>query len=475
MGVTSNAVRRLTERGNVALPLCRIRLDFPNNDVRRATDVVFDLSLGPEPRGSISIAASDIGIPLRYSEARALRTCNYRLPEILTSFIGQALPADRPLYLAFDSPYGYLPAVPWETLATPVLGRPVLRLGTVAVRPMLREQVMDIAYCCSLPESSCISSAVLATEFLKQVPTEFAQAARFHVFTHRRAAALLDDRVRAIGLSDNVAIYSPTQATICAFAQDTECDLPDVARIQNPWLLWMRDALQNVSVDVVHFACMGYLGRSRAGLRLADVPADRGEIRCSEIVAPRELAMFLQQVGAWAIAFSSPQFNTCDLGLRMLFHEISGLIAGPAAVHDIAADVDKAAVGMLYRYMLAPQSSPTPVSPALALATNPGWLGAVNQQWDDRMEHFVREYTLFGRAENATSPSPAPAAPSWVTSQQRILEKSVAELAAAPQSPTEQAREDGILEALKFTTSLLAQHAAQKAQDDGTPSGDATP
>lgn len=476
MGVISNVVRQVREGRGTPLALCRMRLDFAGNDARRATNVVFDLSLGNDAVSSVTVSAVDIGVPVRYSEARLMRDPVYRFPEKLLHAVRLGLPAEQPLYLVFDSPYGYLPAVPWEKLATPALGRPILRLGATAVRPVLREQTMDVAYCCSLPANSGISPAVVVTEFIRQLPRELPRQARLHVFTHRNLTGLLERKINSLGLSQAVMVYTPPEVTVCPVAggSDTLSDMPDVSQIQNPWLLWMRDVLQRISIDGVHFVCMGYLGRSKSGLRLSETPMQSNEYRCAEIVSTRELAMFLQQVGAWAVAFSSPPFNSSDLGLRMLFHEISGMVAGPTAMHDIAADSNANALGMLYRYVFSPQSAAVPSSPALALATHPGWQGAANQQWDDRMERLVREYTLFGHASTAPGVASEHAAPSWVTSQQRGMEKSIAELAKAPESASDQAREDGILEALKFTTNLIAKYAGRHKNDDKEPGGGAT-
>lgn len=489
MGVISNIVRQLDRRQSTPLALCRIRLDFASNDPRRPTDVVLQLSLGTEQIGSTVIPAAAIGVPLRYSEARLLRPSNYRLPQSVADFLNQALPPDQPLYLAFDSPYGYLPAFPWERFVTQSLARPVLRLGATAVRPVLRDQAMDIAYCCSLPANSGVSPGVIVTEFIRQLPRELPQQARLHVFTHSNLSGFLERKINSMGLSQVVTIYASAEAMSCPLPDTTADEGAEVSQIQNPWLCWMRDALQHVSIDGVHFVCTGFLGRSRAGLRLSDAPTQGDESRCAEIVTTRELAMFLQQVGAWAVAFSSPPLNSCDTGLRMLFHEISGMVAGPAALHDIAADTQANALGMLYRYVFEPQKASPPASPALALATHPGWTGTANRQWDDRMERFVHEYSLFGQESARPAPSVppgpmadaapgtepavtqvnAPVTPSWVASQQRGLEKSIAELAITPQSARDQAREDGIREALKFTSNLLREHASKR--NDGTQGG----
>lgn len=469
MGAISNVVRQVRDRNGAPLALCRMRLDFPSGDSRRPSNVVFDLSLGDESVGSIAIPAARIGVPLRFSEARTLHELEYKLPAELVKHVQDRLPPEQPLYLTFDSPYAYLPAVPWEKLATLEMRRPILRLAATAVRPVLSEPIMDVAYCCSLPPNAGVSPAVVASDFIRQLPRQLPEQARLHVFTHRALEGLLRRKIESLGLARNVTLYTAPDITSCPVSggSDTLSDVPDVSQIQNPWLLWMRDALQRVSVDVVHFVCTGYLGRTKAGLRLSDAPMQPDQFRCAEIVSTRELGMFLQQVGAWSVAFSSPPFNSCDIGLRMLCHEISATIAGPTAFHDIAADINANALAMLYRYIFMPQSTAVPASPALALATHPSWASAQNQQWDDRMERLVREYTVFGQTSSGIEPGTKAPEP-WVTSQQRSLEKSISELANAPQSATEQAREDGILEALRFTTDLLSKYAGRGSGDSAS-------
>ncbi|MFL6550898.1 MAG: hypothetical protein ACJ8OJ_19565 [Povalibacter sp.] len=474
MSAISTVVRQMIDRHGVPLALCRMPLDFASGDSRRPTTIVFEFSLGGKSLGEVAVPAAKIGVPLRFSEARSMRNWDYRIPDELIRFVNKHLPDARPLYLAFDSPYGYLPAVQWELLATSALGRPIVRMGATSVRPVLPEQTMDVAYCCSLPSAAGISPAVVATEFIRQLPRELPEQARLHVFTHRALSEVLQRKIESLGVTRAVTIYTAPEASSCPLTNgnQTLSDVTEVSQIQNPWLLWMRDALKHVSVDVVHFVCTGYLGRTKAGLRLADAPTQTDQFSCAEIVSTREITMFLQQVGAWSVVFSSPPFNSCDIGLRMLFHEMAAMVAGPTAFHDIAADTDSNALAMLYRYVFEPEAGLMPSSPALALSTHPAWSSPRNQQWDDRTQRLVRDYTVFGETATGMSPNanvePAPAA--WVTSQQRSLEKSISELGNAPQSDREQAREDGILEALRFTKDLLSKYIGGKSDGtDGSP------
>ena len=143
MSAISNVVRQVRDRQGKPLLLCRIRLDFPSNDARKPTNVLFDLSLGTETLGSISIPATQIGVPLRYSEARLLRSADYRLPAPLLDYMREHLPPDQPLYLAFESPHGYLPGVPWEKLATGAVAIGILILFASVIWERYQEWLRD--------------------------------------------------------------------------------------------------------------------------------------------------------------------------------------------------------------------------------------------------------------------------------------------------------------------------------------------
>ena len=458
---------RHLERQGHALALCKLRLDLQQDGGARRTAVIFELSVGSESLGSVAIPAEEIGLPLGFSEAKSREQseAGYRLPESLFDFARTALPPAQPLYLAFETPSGYLPGVPWEKLATARLERPVLRLGAAPVQPVRSERTLDIAYCCSLPQGQSKSPRDAVQEFIQQLPQDLPRRARLHVFGDADLFPMLEAQVKALSLSGAVRVYPPEEAQRYVGPRASGTEMVEASELENPWLLWMRDSLKHLSLDGVHFVTMGYLGRTRPGIRFANSPVHDYDYAWSRVVGARQLAMFLEQVGAWAVGFSSPPENTSVLGLRMLFDEITRMVSGPVAIHDIASDVDADVLRKLYWYIFAPEQAALPSSPALALATHPTWTGAVNRQANERLDWLVNEYTLRNRVSSLTGEEETPA---WVSAQQRSLEKTIADIAAEPESESDRAHDAGVREALKFTSELIAKYAGQEQESGGS-------
>jgi hypothetical protein len=452
---------QLLGREGHSLAVCKVRLDPQQIGEGRRTGVIFELSVGAESLGSLEIPAAEIGVPLNLSEAweRQRSDDGYRIPDSLIEFGRHVLPSKEPLYLLFDTPTGYLPGVPWEKLATAGLERPVLRLGPVSVRPVRSDRTLDIAYCCSLPGDSEWQWQVVR-QLIRSIPTDLPRRARLHVFVDTE----LYPRVQGEAAALNVRVYDPAEAARFASERPTSAGLLEASELENPWLLWIRDSLKSLSVDGVHFLTMGHLGQTRPAISFARPPVRGEDYTWSPMVGSRPLAVFLEQVGAWAVGFSSPPENVSLLGLRMLFDDITRKVTGPAALHDMVSDPGGDALRQLYRYMFAPEQASLPWSPALALATHPGWTQAVNRQASGRLERLIDEYSLSGRVPELTGEADAPA---WVTAQQRSLEKTIGELAAEPETEVGKIREQGVLDALKFTSDLVAKYAKRGGDDGG--------
>jgi hypothetical protein len=407
-------------------------------------------------------------VPLTVSEARDRQRSDdgYRIPDSLIDFVHDVVPYGAPLYLDFGAPSGNLPGVPWEKLMTARLKRPVLRLGAVPVRPVRSSATLDIAYCSCLPGDGEAQFQVLR-QFIRSVPPDLPRKVRLHVFVDTK----LYPKVHEQAVAQNVRVYCPTEAAHYARERPTSDSSPEVSELENPWLLWIRDSLKHLSVDGVHFVTMGHLGRTRPAISFPRPPVDGEGDAWSPRVGSRQLAVFLEQVGAWAVCFSSPPENTSLLGLRMLFDEITRTVTGPAALHDMASDPEGDALGRLYRYMFAPETATIPRSPALVLATHPNWTLAIDRQASGRLTHLIDEYSLSRRVLGLTGNMDAPA---WVTAQQRSLEKAIGKLAAAPETEIDKIREKGVLDALKFTSDLVAKYA-NRGGTSGGDDGEETP
>lgn len=442
--------------------LARISLDVRGGETAGAC-VVFELSIGQQSFGSIAIPAVEIGVPLSYAEARSRQGSDegYRLPDSLVDFTRSALQPEQPLYLAFETPFGFLPGVPWEGLAAERLMRPILRLGATPVRPVRSEATLDVAYCCSLPPGLGKPPAQLVEELIAQLPPELPQRARVHVFADAELYPILAGRVESLGHPATIRLYPPSGAEPFVNPRPSSTEMIEANQIENPWLLWMRDALRDLSLDGVHFIASGYLGRSRPGLRFANSPVHDYDNAWSRVVGARQLTLFLEQVGAWAVGFSSPPGNPSPLGLRMLFDEVSRMLNGPALLHDLRGDSPSDALRGAYWHIFAPHAAPFPHSPGLALATHPSWVGgAGSDPTAGRMQALIDEYGLARRVPGLAAPEDTP---SWVTAQQRRLEKSIAAVAAVPEEDRDPSREAGILDALRFTAELVARYAPESA------------
>lgn len=450
-----------------SLAVCKIRLDAPPIGESRHTTVVFELSIGAEPLGSLAIPAAELGVPLNPPEAQKRQRSDdgYRISDSLIDFIRHVLPSNEPLYLVFDNPSGYLPGVPWEKLMTAQIERPVLRLGAVPVQPVRSNRTLHIACCCSPPGDS-ESRWQAVRQFIQSLPRDLPRQTRFHIFADIEIYPRVLGETAAFG---NVQVYDPAVTAHYASEELASTNSPEANQLENPWLLWIRDSLKQLSVDGVHFLTSGELGRTRPAIIFARPPLGGDDYAWLPMVGSRHLAGFLEQVGAWAVCFSSSPGDLSLLGLRMFFDEIAHMVTGPAALHDMAGDPSGEALQQLYRYMFAPEQASLPRSPALALATHPGWIATVNTQPTSRLEQLINEYSLSNRVPELKGEIDAPA---WVTAQQRSIEKTIGKLAAAPQTGAAKNREQGVLDALKFTSDLVAKYSKLGGRTGGNGGGD---
>ncbi|MDM0122586.1 hypothetical protein [Variovorax arabinosiphilus] len=453
--------------------LARISLDLRGDAACPGASVVFALSVGTESLGSIAVPMAEIGVPLGYAEAKLREGSDegYRLPSSIVDFIRSALDPDLPIYITFETPYGYLPGVPWERLGVEQLGRPVLRLGAAPVRPVRSDTRLDIGICCSFPAHEDVDREQVLADVISQIPTDVLREVWLHIFVDADFHTALRDRGGLVDLDTSIRFYRAEEAQLYLQSNPVESESNgiDVAdRLEHPWLVWMRGALGNLSLDAVHFINAGYLGRSRPGLRFASSETPGLEDAGSRLIGSREINFFLEQVGAWAVTFSSPPGNSSPLGLRMLYSEVSRGLNVPSILHDIAADRasgDDAWARALregYVHIFARGYSPppnVPYSPALTVTSHPSWgTRSVGDALDIRMQKLLED----GSPQRLYRSLPAPQdIPSWVSAHQRRLEKTIAGIASMPEADRDSARDAGVLDALRFTSDLVAKYTAQ--------------
>ena len=164
-------------------------------------------------------------------------------------------------------------------------------------------------------------------------------------------------------------MYNPRDAARYD-APDADPNLTSTStdQLNSPWLLWIRDALGTTSVDVVHFVCHGYLGKEEGVLAVSHSPVLNDDEEWSRFIGARQLCTFLDQVGAWSVAFSSPPVNYSISGLRMLQDQIARVRPGPVLFHDMALDPQRRGWDEAYQYAYAIEEAQPPDPPLSACA-----------------------------------------------------------------------------------------------------------
>jgi hypothetical protein len=233
-------------------------------------------------------------------------------------------------------------------------------------------------------------------------------------------------------------------------------------QLENPWLLWMRDAMGSTSIDVAHFVCHGYLGKEEGLLAVSESPVRNDDDEWSRFIGMRQLCTFLDQIGAWSVAFSSQPGNFSAAALRMLQNQIARFRPGPVLFHDMTIDPERAGWDEAVQYAYALEEAEAPGSPAISLCCNPNW-ALPGSAPDSRTEEVLKELTLAGRMPDVFEGSEN--TPSWLASGQRALERSVAQLLSTSKDDAEIVRSSGAADALRFASNLLVRHAAILAKE----------
>lgn len=427
-----------------------------------ATQVVFDLSYAGEPVGRLAAAPEEVGVPMTLDEANAADRDpgRFRLPDhVITSveaMVRQMLTEGEPLWLHIDYPCGHLPLVPWERLLQPRLGVPVLRLPNLDIQPVTPRESLDTVICISLPAARRrISNEAIIDRLVRQIPPDLAQHTNFHLFADQAAQPGLRRLCDAFGSEYRITLYDPATAPSYAEAY-TRNPESSASELENPWLIWMLNALRGRSADVVHFLCHGYLGRDKGKLALAQAPLRDVEADWARLVDAQQLSTFLNRIGAWSVAFSSPPGNASPSGLRLLQEQLSRLRPGPVLLHDMDQDGDGKPLEDCYRFLYAPEAGAAPRSAAVSLHCHP--LQLARQQSDPVAQRILDEFTL---SETMSEMLRGPQnTPGWIAGSQRSLEQAAAGLSRELTSDVDKAIRSGTESALRFTSQLLAKAAS---------------
>ena len=418
---------------------------------RRETAILIELESNeggkPYVHYSSALPKSAFGLP-HALEPRSQPS--FVVPEQMKSEVAAALEhldllPDEGLWLHLVKPYGYLGAVAWEDVFTPIFQRPLLRVPDFLEMARERRSVLDVAICCSAPLSEPTFYppqllGILVNRILKDSPRSNTQ---IHVFAD---AEYYDELVHAYAGRSNVVVHDPDMAARYGIA-DTSETIPDSPRsIVCPWLLWIRDAMKGRSLDTVHFVCHGYLSDERSAFSVSESPLRNRDRRNARFVGVAEAATFLNQTGAWSVAFSAPPGNYSEPGLRLFLDTLAQTRPGPALYHDAGRDTEFLFAGDAYRFLFAPQPTTPPKPAPLFMYCQPALVRTEQPQTPTPTRAGLRSVieanaALFddvpvsrpsapkrkGKNRSAQAIAPQPSSPSnvasWVAAAQRFMEE----------------------------------------------------
>jgi len=292
----------------------------------------------------------------------------------LNEWMHQKTAADRPLWVHLVKPYGELRFVPWERLLGRALGVPILMLPDfIFPRPRESTSAFEVALCASAPlgrEDHWIREAIRVSA--QSIVNATNRALRLHVFTDSELADTARKQLAPMNRPGAEIIVHTNGNADKYCAEDISSRLVDrLGVVRSPWLLWMREQLRNRSIDVMHFACHGYLSRDRGAMLFAQSPLIRTGSYLAGPVGYMEMQTFLTQVGAWSSVFTSVPDNNSEAGTRALADETAQSRPGPMLMHSLGADPSGNALTDGYRFLYGPSGIPAPRSDALFIYCQP--------------------------------------------------------------------------------------------------------
>ena len=452
---------------NQAYPLTLIGASLhadPDEDPSEPPRIHLEVDIPEGPTLQRTIVAEDLGIPLTLAgidEALSSGT-PLELPAGMHEQLSAALeraPADEPVWLDFRRPFGHLPAVPWERMLQPRLGRPVLRLPFSAIPAPAPADPVHIAVC-----SPSVGSTPLR-EFL-QVVVPTLPGARVNVFSRDPMAASWVPPGAAVTVHD-----PPPEADVDPDPVGLSGRPVDEAELESPWLRWMAQTIAPDSVDVVHLICPARLSQNFGLLDFGASPAGTESPRALRLVSTGQLLAGLTRLGAWSLSLAPAEARSRgrgEAGLRIFAHRMSGLLSGPVTVQ-APADGHPLELAAAYRFLYGPDPAPPPVSSTLTMACHPGLVRAraagtpvgspdLARDLESTLARCTPDPVLLQRAGHDAAGSLA-----WVASSQRLLERWTSSLVGTETDPDAAPGErDGVTEALKFISSVIEDAVREK-------------
>lgn len=396
-----------------------------------------------EPRvvGRWDIEASEFGLPARLEQHW---WPDVRLPAAVAAAMVEAveslgLDPEHPLWLHLVKPYGHLGVVPWEPLLTGVLHRPLLRLPDFLEPPRERRDTLDVAILCSSPTSEVPIDAIDVVErmgrrLLAESPR---RDTRVHSFID---GARVDEARARVADEPRLLVHAPVADDETAGRRDAS------ARVTSPWLRWVQRALDGSALDALHIVGHGFLSDEGGSVCVAESPTSNQQWYGVNVIGVAELAMFLNQSGAWAFGLSGPPANFSEAASRLFVDALTQARPGAALYHRLTADPQLDELGALWRFLFATEPSAVPAmgesylccQPALVatqapmrspLAGRPALADMVRRN-DALFEPPALPDALTAPADGARRTG---AVPNWVAAAQRYVEETAFALQKAAQ------------------------------------------
>ena len=443
--------------------LLRINLDLTGTDGK--PKVVFDIRVGGEQVGLQEASVEEIGLPLTLRDAREQersgweKNQGFRIPDYLLTALESVLPRiEEPLWLSLIQPYGYLPIIPWERLLRQQLACPILRVPYSRTTATPPQTSIDMVVCFSFPLSKQhghgVDPDLVIYNFIRQFPRDLTTPMTLHLFVDAQKQIALRDLSREFSNLYRVRIYQSGGADHYDVPPRSDED-SFTSTLKNPWLLWIRDSLAGITADIVHFVCHGYLGRDQGNLAFSQSSATNEDASWARFVGARQLSLFLEEVGAWALSMSSPPGNYSMAGLRFLHEQMAQLHCGPVLLHEMVKDDDNRALNQAYGYLCENGPQQPPTSSAISLYCHPQWVRHPSSR-SIQAKQLSYDLTLTSRLDPDFFEKGK--APAFARNMQRSLERSVSQLQSDPNGEEGKATQQGAEDALRFTSDVVARH-----------------
>lgn len=431
------------------LPTLSIQLGGSGETAR--SEVIFRAGAETPPSEVVRCTSQELGLPELPSSTQ-LEDYRFHLPTRVLEALHQIIVSpsrNSAVWLDLPNPRGYLYLVPWERLLER-LDRPVFRLPNHALRPQTTSEWLEVALCGSAPMAKSAFDTAGELERLAALWTRLPQV-RVHIFTDIDSY----EPARMSSVSPTVIVHDPREANQYAVPRRTS-RIMESAEIANPWMLWIRDSLQNEALDVLHFVTHGYLSGDRGAIALASTPMSNIDPSLSRFVGSAEMSSLLVQAGAWCLMLSGPPGNYSGPGLRELADAIAAVSPGIVLVHELDLDYKLTQLHSIVEMMFGNGRPVNRATPGVTCWLHPQF---VEYPISTQQALLLTEEGRSSLVQDATySALTSEATPAWVAAGTRYLEAQQAEWLPMEMMEPQGRHDQAAVDALRSVSSLLEKH-----------------